>query len=182
MVPMCSDYILKKRLEAYGFKWYHRSDTWHEEPYILQSCGSAFIFWESGSSLNNCVRNYHFKEFSGVEKDITNCSKEKKPMKLQKYFIKNYRTNFLAFFHFFPQMFPLWIRVRILNADPDPRGKMNADSWGSGSTDLMSFTGIVLVYILKHSVAVTRRSGFVPWIRFRTLIRSPIFSVQRFWS
>ena len=33
----------------------------------------------------------------------------------------------LNFFSFFPQLFPYWIRNRILNADPDPGGKMNAD-------------------------------------------------------
>ena len=106
MVPMCSDYILKKRLEAYGFKWYHRSDTWHEEPYILQSCGSAFIFWESGSSLNNCVRNYHFKEFSGVEKDITNCSKEKKTHEATKILHKKLPYQFPCIFSFFSSNVP----------------------------------------------------------------------------
>ena len=30
-------------------------------------------------------------------------------------------------FLFFPQIFPSWIRIRILNADPDPEGKRNAD-------------------------------------------------------
>ena len=28
--------------------------------------------------------------------------------------------------------FPSWIRIRILNADPDPGGKLNADPSGSG--------------------------------------------------
>ena len=30
----------------------------------------------------------------------------------------------LNFFIFFPQLFPYWIRNRILNADPDPGGKL----------------------------------------------------------
>ena len=47
-------------------------------------------------------------------------------------------TNFLAFFQFFPKIFPSWIRIRILNADPDPGGTMNADPCGSGSTALQS--------------------------------------------
>ena len=36
-------------------------------------------------------------------------------------------TNFLAFFSFFPQLFPSWIRIliRLLNADPG--GKRNVD-------------------------------------------------------
>ena len=32
-----------------------------------------------------------------------------------------------CFFMFFPSNFPSWIRIRILNADPDPGRKMNAD-------------------------------------------------------
>ena len=36
-------------------------------------------------------------------------------------------TNFLSVFQFFPQNFPSWIRIRILNADPDSGGKINAD-------------------------------------------------------
>ena len=50
--------------------------------------------------------------------------------------------NFLAFFLFLFENFPSWIRIRILKADPDPGGKMNADPCGSGSTALLflSFT------------------------------------------
>ena len=33
----------------------------------------------------------------------------------------------LHFFCFYLNFFPFWIRIRILNADPDPGGKMNAD-------------------------------------------------------
>ena len=33
----------------------------------------------------------------------------------------------LRFLCFFPSNFPSWIRIRILNADPDPGRKMNAD-------------------------------------------------------
>ena len=39
--------------------------------------------------------------------------------------------KFIALFLFFPQIFPSLIRI--LNADPDPGGKMNADPCGSGS-------------------------------------------------
>ena len=36
-------------------------------------------------------------------------------------------NNFLSYFMFFTQNSPSWIRIRILNTDPDPGGKMNAD-------------------------------------------------------
>ena len=48
--------------------------------------------------------------------------------------------NFFAFFCFYLKNCPSWIRIRIriLNTDPDPGGKMNAaDPCGSGSTALM---------------------------------------------
>ena len=45
-------------------------------------------------------------------------------------------TNFLAFVRFYLTIFPSWIRIRILNADPDPGVKMNANPCGSGSTAL----------------------------------------------
>ena len=46
-------------------------------------------------------------------------------------------SNFLAFFCCYKENFPSWIRIRIMNAAPDPGGKMNADPCGSGSTALV---------------------------------------------
>ena len=45
------------------------------------------------------------------------------------YFIFSIQLQLLliVFFMFFPSNFPSWIRIRILNADPDPGRKMNAD-------------------------------------------------------
>ena len=45
-------------------------------------------------------------------------------------------SNFLASFCFYLNNFPSWIRIRILNADPDLGGKMNADPCRSGSAAL----------------------------------------------
>ena len=41
-------------------------------------------------------------------------------------------TNFLAFFCSYLTIFSSWIRIRILNADPDLGVKINADPCGSG--------------------------------------------------
>ena len=46
-------------------------------------------------------------------------------------------TNFLAYFCFFFQIFPFWIWIHILNADPYPGEKMNSDSCSSGFTALV---------------------------------------------
>ena len=43
----------------------------------------------------------------------------------------------LPFFCFYLKYFPSWIRIRIINADLDPVGKMKADPCGSGSTALI---------------------------------------------
>ena len=49
-----------------------------------------------------------------------------------------YRDQFLCIFAvFIGKIFPSWILIRILNADPDLGEKMNADPCGSGSTTLV---------------------------------------------
>jgi hypothetical protein len=42
----------------------------------------------------------------------------------------------LAFFYFCGSFLPSWIRIRNLNADPDPATQINADPCGSGSKTL----------------------------------------------
>ncbi len=42
----------------------------------------------------------------------------------------------LDFFYFCGSFLPAWIRIRNLNADPDPATQINADPCGSGSETL----------------------------------------------
>ena len=69
------------------------------------------------------------EDFSGMEKDHTKFLKSKKTMQLVQIYCKNCNkmqiiTNYLAFFSFFLTFFSSLIRIRILNADPGPEGKL----------------------------------------------------------
>ena len=96
-----------------------------------------------------------------VDKEIKDCSKVKNHIaspNLLHSFQKTITTgtNFLAFFLFFPQSFPSWIRL--LNADPDPGGKMNADQdpqpWLVVSTALFPCISNVVRIFLQTRFAI----------------------------
>ena len=114
-----------------------------------QGCISTFIFCESvsrsscssqcgsgsssyfnvdpDSSLTKVLKNYLMKE---LKKGLKSCSKVKNHdagPNLPITITITISNNFLSCFMFFTQNSPSWIRIRILNADPDPGGKMNAD-------------------------------------------------------
>ena len=84
-------------------------------------------------------------------------------------------SNFLAFFCFYLKNFPSWIRIRILNADPDPGGKMNADPSGSGSTALLFH------YYVQLSFNLTFELLFIDniWVFF---IRPLFYKVNSFFA
>ena len=67
-------------------------------------------------------------------------------------------SNFLAFFCFYLNNFPSWIRIRILNADPDPDqgGKMNADPCRSGSAALPeeNLKNLIKKTLISHALCV----------------------------
>ena len=75
-----------------------------------------------------------------------------------------------------PQIFPSWIRIRILNADPDSGGKMNADpdpqpclqvwAWAANFYDAMRLT-----------VKVLYRRGAATWLKLCSILRAEVETV-----
>jgi hypothetical protein len=53
--------------------------------------------------------------------------------------------------------FYTWIRIRILNADPDPATQIYADPCGSGSATLLNCTGTGTLYLFVRVTKMALR-------------------------
>ena len=71
-------------------------------------------------------------------------------------------NNFFSCFMFFTQNSPSWIRIRILNTDPDPGGKMNADPdpqpWFP-SKKICSLHTVAYIYVADTAFCVSFGGG-----------------------
>ena len=108
-----------------------RDDTRDVDPH---SSGSGrFSQWGSGSSFKNVVKK-PYEEFSLVEKDIKDCSKERNNETCAN--LVNLKKIKLQLLPISLHFFCFYILINFFLLDPDPGGKMNTDPSGSGSTAL----------------------------------------------
>ena len=103
-----------------------RSNGFTGHSFFADPDPADFLMWIR-IQLNKICNKSPYAEYSGVEKDQQDCSKARNHGADAN--LLTIQTNFLASFcifsniflkFFFSQIFLFWIRMRILNADPDP--------------------------------------------------------------
>ena len=82
--------------------------------------------------------------------------------------------NKLNYFRFFPQHFPSWIRIRILNADPYLGGQMNADPDPHTVSQMVLRHDLTIIHCVREKafLACTQLNSTSLPIKLKSLVPS----------